>query len=119
MAGLAPPCVAVKDRLIGLAPITGVVEGGGVTGAGVEGGDINCANPGVSAARLLIDRPLALPFPEVEELPVPAAANGVVLVGAVPAAVAPEVVAEVGARPTVARGTVGPTLLINDDGSLD
>ena len=98
---------------MGLAPITGLIEGGGV-----EGGDINCAKPGVSAARLLIDRPPALPFPEVEELPEPAAASGVFLVDTVPAAVDPEVVAEVGVTPIVARGTVGLTLLINDDGSL-
>jgi len=95
-----------------------LIEGGGVEGAGAEGGDINCASPGISAANLLIDRPPAFPFPEVKELPLPGAANGIVPVDAVPAAVPPEVVAGVGATPTVARGTVGATLLINDDGSL-
>ena len=99
--------------------MAGLIEGGGVEGGGVEGGDINCANPGVSAARLLIDRPPALPLPEAEEVPVPAAASGIVLVDTVPAEADPEVVAEVGATPTVPRGMVGPTLLINDDGSLD
>jgi len=96
-----------------------LIEGGGVEGAGAEDGDINCASPGISAANLLIDRPPAFPFPEVEELPPPAAASGIVPVDTLPAALAPEVVAEVGARLMVARGTVGATVLINDDGSLD
>jgi hypothetical protein len=96
-----------------------LIEGGGVEGIGSEGGDCNCVNPGISAANLLIDRPPAFPFLEDEELPAPAAANGIVPVDTVPAAVAPEVVTEVGATLTVARGTVGPALLVNDDGSLD
>ena len=104
--GLPPPCWAVKDRLVGLAPIAGLTE---TTGAG--GGEINCANPGISAANLLIDRPPALPPPEVEELPAPAAASGIGPVGAVPAAMDLMVV-------VVARGTAAP-LLLNDDGSLD
>jgi hypothetical protein len=29
VAGLAPPCVAAKERLVGLAPITGGTTGGG------------------------------------------------------------------------------------------
>ena len=41
MAGLAPPCVAVKESVVGLAPMAGLIEGGGVEGAGAEGGDIN------------------------------------------------------------------------------
>ena len=60
--GLLPPCWAVKDRLVGLIPIAGL---SGTTG--VEGGVISCANPGISAASLLIDRPPVFPFPEVEE----------------------------------------------------
>ena len=105
--GLLPPCWAVKDRLVGLVPIAGLT---GTTGAG--GGEINCANPGISAANLLIDRPPALPPPEVEELPAPAAASGIGPVGAVPAAMDLMVV-------VVERGTAAPTLLLNDDGSLD
>jgi hypothetical protein len=116
-AGLAPPCVAVKESAVGLAPMAGLIVGGGVEGVGA--GDINCANPGISAANLLIDRPPVFPFPEVEELPAPAAASGIVPVDTVPAAVAPEVITEVGATLTVARGTVGPALLVNDEGSLD
>jgi hypothetical protein len=96
-----------------------LIEGGGVGDTGAKGGDINCVNSGISAANLLIDRPPAFPFPEVEDLPLPGAASGIVPVDTVPDALAPEVVAEVGARPMVARGTVGATLLINDDGSLD
>ena len=104
--GLPPPCWAVKDRLVGLVPIAGLTE---TRGAG--GGEINCANPGISAANLRIDRPPALPPPEVEELPAPAAASGIGPVGAVPAAMDLMVV-------VVARGTAAP-LLLNDDGSLD
>jgi hypothetical protein len=47
--------------------------------AWAEGGDINCANPGSSAAKLRIDRPLAFPcpeLPEVDELPTPAGPAG-------------------------------------------
>lgn len=99
---------------MGLAPMAGLIEG-----IGAEGGDINCANPGISAANLLIDRPWAFPFPEDEELPPPAAASGIGPVDTVPAVVAPAVVPEVGATLTVARGTVGPTLLVNGGGSLD
>ena len=94
--------------------MAGLIEGGGV-----EGDDINCVNPGVSAANVLIDRPPACPFTEDEELLAPAAARGRVPVDTVPDAVGPDVVAEVGATPTVPRGTVGTTLLINDDGVLD
>ena len=112
--GLLPPCWAVKDRLVGLVPIAGLTE---TTGA--EGGEINCANPGISAANLLIDRPPALPLPEVDELPAPAAASGMVPVDAVPAAMDPVVVADDGATLMVARGTAAPTLLLSDDGSLD
>lgn len=100
-AGLAPPCVAVKERLVGLAPIAGLTEI-----AGAEGGEINCANPGISAANLLIDRPPALPLPEVEELPAPAAASGIVPVDAMPAAMDPVVVADDGATLMVARGAM-------------
>jgi hypothetical protein len=100
---------------VGLAPMAGLIIGGGVGVEGVGAGDINCANPGISAANLLIDRPPAFPFPEVEELPAPAAASGIVPVDTVSAAVAPEV----GATLMVARGTVGPALLVNDGGSLD
>jgi hypothetical protein len=114
--------VAVKESAAGLAPMVGLIEGGGIGGievVGAEGGDINCANPGISPANLLIDRPPAFPFPEAEELPVPAAASGIVPVDAVPAAVAPEVVPNVGATLPVARGTVGLALPVKDDGSLD
>jgi hypothetical protein len=112
--GLLPPCWAVKDRLVGLIPIAGLT---GTTGA--EGGKSNCGNPGISAANLLIDRPPVLPLPEVEVLPVPAAASGMVPVDVVPTAMVPEVVADDGATLMVARGTVTPTLLLRDDGSLD
>ena len=86
---------------------------------GTEGGESNCVNPGIPAANLLIDRPPALPLPEVEELPAPAAASGIVPVGAVPAAMDLVVVVDDGAMLMVARGTAAPTLLLSDDGSLD
>ena len=100
-AGLAPPCVAVKVKLVGLAPIAGLTE---ITGA--EGGAINCANPGISAANLLIDRPPALPLPEVDELPAPAVASGVAPIDAVPAAMDAVAVADDGATRMVARGAM-------------
>ena len=114
-AGLPPPCWAIKDRLVGLAPIAGLTE---TTGG--EGGEINCANPGISAANFRIDRPPAPPLPEVDELPAPAAASGMVPV-VVDVAAEPDPVAVVddGATLMVARGAVAPTLLLSDDGSLD
>ena len=112
--GLVPPCWVVKDRLAGLAPITGLT--GGTTGA--EGDVISCANPGISAANLPIDRPPAFPLPDDEEFPAPAAASGTVPVDAVPAGVDAEVVADDGATLMVARGAVAPTLLFSDTGSL-
>ena len=98
-AGLALPCVAVKERLVGLAPLAGLTE---IIGA--EGGEVNCANPGISAANLFIDRPPAFPLPEVEDLPAPAAASGVVPIDAVPAAADAVVDADDGATLMVARG---------------
>ncbi|MCX5728040.1 MAG: hypothetical protein NTZ28_04240 [Nitrospirae bacterium] len=38
VAGLAPPCLAAKERLVGLAPMAGGATGGGATGGGVTGG---------------------------------------------------------------------------------
>ena len=71
-----------------------------------EGGEINCANPGIPATNLLIDRPPALPFPEVEELPAPAAASGVVPVDAVPVVMDAVAVANDGTTLMVARGAM-------------
>jgi hypothetical protein len=112
--GLPPPCWAVKDRLVGLAPIAGLTDS-----TGTEGGELNCANPGISAANLRIVRPLPPPLPEVDELPAPAAASEVVPVDAVPTAMDLVVVVDDGATPMVARGTAAPTLRLSDDGSLD
>lgn len=112
-AGLVPPCWAVKDKLVGLAPIAGLTR---FTGA--EGGVISCANPGISSVNLLIDRPPAFPLPEVEELPVLAAARGIVPVGAAPAVIDPVAVVGNGATVMVARGVAAPTLLVSDEGSL-
>ena len=112
--GLPPPCWAVKDRLVGLVPITGLTE---TTGA--EGGEFNCANPGISAANLLADRPPAPPLPELDELPAPAAASGMVPVVDVATVLDPVVVADDGARLMVARGMTAPTLPLSEDGSLD
>ena len=112
--GLPPPCWAVKDRLVGLVPIAGLTE---TTGA--EGGEFNCANPGISAANLLTDRPPARPLPEVDELPAPAAASGIVPVVATPTAVDLVVVVDDGATLVLARGTAAPTLPLSEDDSLD
>ena len=113
-AGLPPPCWAVKDRLVGLAPIAGLTER-----TGAEGGESNCANPGISATNFFIDRPPLPPLPEVDELPAPAAASGMVPVVATPAAVDLVVVVDDGATLVLARGKAAPTLLLSDDGSLD
>ena len=108
---------------MGLAPIAGLIEGGGAEeGEGVEVGAINCVNPGISSASLLIDRPWVFPFPGVEDWPPPGLASGIVPVDTVSVAVEPEVVAEDGMRLMVARGVAAPTLLtvlLSDDGSLD
>jgi hypothetical protein len=96
----------VKERLTGLAPIAGLVET-----TVPEGGEMSWANPGISAASLLIDRPPAFPFPEVEELLAPAAASGIVPVADVPMAIDPFAVVGDGATLMVASGTAAPTLL--------
>jgi hypothetical protein len=114
--GLPLPCCAVKDRLVGLAPIPGLT---GTTGAdGAEGGVISCANPGISAASLLIDRPPALLFPDAEAVLAPAAARGVIPVGFAPPAIDPVTVAGDGATLMVARGTDSPRLLFREEGSV-
>ena len=79
---------------------------------------ISCANPGISSANLLIDRPPAFPFPEVEDLLVLAAARGIVPVGAAPAVIDPVAVVGNGTTVMVARGAAAPTLLLSDEGSL-
>ena len=112
--GLPPPCWAIKDRLVGLVPIAGLTDS-----TGTECGEINCASPGISATNLCIVRPPAPPLPEVDELPAPAAASGMVPVGAVPTAADLMAVADDRATLMVARGTAAPTLLLSDDGSLD
>jgi len=106
--------VAVNVRLGGLAPIAGG------TGAATEsdGDVINCANPGISAANLFIDRPPTFPFPDFEELPIPAAARGVVPVDVASAATGPVAVACDGTTLMVARGTAAPRLLVSEEGSL-
>ena len=114
MAGSAAPCVAVNARLAG---VTFSVTVGAAAGSG--DGESNCANPGISAANLLIDRPPLKTIPEVEELPAPAAASGMVPVDVVPTAMDLVVVVDDGATLKVARGMAAPTLLLSDDGSLD
>ena len=113
---MPPPCWAVNDRLVGLIPIAGFTDS-----TGAEGGEINCVNVGISAAKLFIDRPPAFSFPELEVLPLPllAAASGVVPVDVVPAVMDPVAVAGDGATLMIARGVAAPTLLFSDDGSLD
>ena len=111
--GLPLPCCAVKDRLNGLVPITGSTET-----TGDEGGVINCANPGISAANRLIDRPPALLFPDAEAVLAFAAARGVVPVGFAPPAIDPVTVAGDGATLMVARGTATPRLLFSEEGSV-
>jgi len=90
-----------------------------IEGGGDDVGAIKCFNPGISSTNLFIDRPPAPPFPEADDCPAPAAANGAAAVDVVPVAVDFVVVVDDGAMLMVARGTVDPTLLIDDDGSLD
>ena len=56
VAGLAPPCVAVKERLVGLAPMAGGTTGGGTTGGGMTGGGTTGGGDptGTKVARLLV-----------------------------------------------------------------
>ena len=112
--GSSPPCWAVKDRLAGLVPIAGMTK---ITGD--EGGEVNCVNPGISAANLLIVRPPPKTIPEVDELLAPAAARGRVPICAVPAAMDFVIVVDGVARLMVARGMPAPRLLLSDDGCLD
>ena len=111
--GLLLPCWAVKERLVGLVPIAGLVEI-----AGAEGGDSNCASLGISEASLCIVRPPP-PFSDLDELPPPAEANGVVPVDTVPAGVEFVAGADDGATLIVAKGKADPTLLLSDNGSLE
>ena len=113
-AGLLPPCWVVKERLAELAPIEGLTDS-----TGIEDGEVNCANPGISAANLRIVRPPPPPSLEAGELAVLAAANGMAPVGVVAAAVDPVAGADDGAMLMVARGTAPPTLLLSGNGSLD
>lgn len=106
-----PPCWAVNDRLVGLVPIAGATEI-----AGAEGGAINWASLGISAASLRIVRPPEPPGPELPGLAVLAAASGADPVDAVLAARDP-VVGD-GAVLIAARGMADPTLLLSDEGSL-
>jgi hypothetical protein len=86
-------------------------------GARVEGGDISCVNPDISADNLLIVRPPVPPPLEEDELSTLAEASGVVLIGSVPAAVNPVGGAAEGITLMVARGTAAPILLRGTDGS--
>ena len=93
-------------------PVTGPLES-----VGAEGGDTSCVNPDISADNLRIVRPPGLPPPEEGELPWPAAAKGMVPVGAVPIAANPVGTVLDGVTLMGARGTAAPTLLRNTDGS--
>jgi hypothetical protein len=119
LAEVAPFCTAEKESVGGVSPIIGVGAGGGGGVTDDEGGETNCANPGISAANLLIDRPPPLPPPDDEALPAPAAANGMVPVAAVPAAMEPVAVAGNGTALMVARGTAAPMFLLSEEGSLN
>ena len=102
---------------MGLAPMAGLTAGL-IEITGAEGGEFNCANPGISADNLLNDRPPVLPT-EVAALPALAAASGVVPFDTVPAVKDAVAVVDDGATFMVARGRTAPILLLSDDGSLD
>ena len=85
--------------------------------AGAEGGDTSCANPDISADNFRSVRPPGLPPPEEGELLWPAAARGIVPVGAVPIAANPVGAVLDGVTLMGARGTAAPIPLRNTDGS--
>lgn len=93
-------------------PVTGPPES-----VGAEGGDTSCATPDTSEDNLRIARPPALPLPEEVGLPTPAAARGMVLVGAAPVAVIPVEAAADGATLMGESCTAAPTLVRDTDGS--
>lgn len=97
--------------MVGL-PVTGPSES-----VGAEGGDTSWANPDTSEDNLRIARPPALPLPEKAELPTPAAAKGMVPVGAVPVAENPVGAVADGATLMGASCTAAPTLVRDTDGS--
>ena len=108
-AGLPPPCWAVKYRVIGLTPITGLAVG--VGDEGDEGGATRSPSPLISEANRRIDRPPDEPFPLEDESFVLAWATG----AAIP--VDDNVVD--GAMLTPAVGKVIPGFLAGVGGSLD
>lgn len=93
-------------------PVTGSPES-----VGAEGGDTSCATPDISEDNFRIPRPPALPLPEEVGVPTPAAARGMVLVGAAPAAVNPVETAADGTTLMGASCTAAPILLRGTDGS--
>ena len=93
-------------------PVTGSLES-----VGAEGGETSCVPPTSPQIIFALSRPPALPLPEEDELPTPAAAKGMVPVGAVPVAVNPVGAAADGVTLMGARGTAAPILLRGTDGS--
>ncbi len=87
--------------------------------AGAEGGETSCVNPDISADNLRIVRPPALPFPEEDELPAPAAASGMVPVGAVLVAVNPVAAAGDGVDAYGCKRYGCSDTSMRHDGSLD
>ena len=59
VAGLAPPCVAAKEKLVGLAPRAGGTGAGGDDDDDDDAGLTSCVSPGISAVRRDIERPAA------------------------------------------------------------
>ncbi len=73
--GLAPPCCAAKDKLIGLRLITGATGGAGVEGSEEDdAGSTICVMPGISD----INRPNCLGIVPVDVVPPEAAPMSVV-----------------------------------------
>ncbi len=65
-AGLLPPCWAVKDRLVGLAPIAGGAAAGGAVVVVVVGVR-SCDRPGMASVSLCMPLPRLELLPEVDE----------------------------------------------------
>ncbi len=66
VAGLPPPCWAVKDRLLGLAPIAGGAAAGGAVVVVVVGVR-SCDRPGMASVSLCMPLPRLELLPEVDE----------------------------------------------------
>src|SRR5574341_715911 len=117
VAGLAPPWVAAKAKLVGLAPKAGGTGAGGDDDD--DGGLTSCVSPGISAVRRDIERPAAGVVAPLEEFVEGAPASevdpsnelrGIVVLG-LTAVLVVAVVVLISVSDDVAGAVTAPTLL--------